>query len=183
DRAYYEQVRAHPVDDGSDAEVAAWMIYLNRTGFNGLYRVNRRNAVNVPFGRYVNPNICDEPRLRACARQLKRAFIHEEGFEAVLERAEKNDLVYFDPPYVPLTKTSNFTSYTSRGFGRAEHERLAEVARTLKRRKVKVVLSNSSAPLVRELYRDFTLHEVQASRMVNSKASARGAVTELLIVG
>lgn len=183
-RAYYDRVRRKSVDHLTDADVAAWLIYLNKTGFNGLYRVNSKNVFNVPYGDNPGKTICDRKRLEACSHVLKSAQVSVEDFAAVLERAEKNDFVYFDPPYVPINETSKFTNYTAGGFGREEHERLAEVARALKKRRVHVLLSNSSAPLVRELYeKDFELIPVQATRMVNSKVSGRGAIEELLIVG
>lgn len=182
DRAFFEELRAWDVDAGDDAEVAAWMIYLNRTGFNGLYRVNRRNVFNVPFGSYANPTICDADNLRAVSLALQDVRLEIEDFGGVLERAVAGDFVYFDPPYVPLSATSSFTAYTAGGFGPAEQARLRDVARELKARGVHVLLSNSSAPLVEELYEDgFERFPVGAMRAVNCKASGRGAVTELII--
>lgn len=182
DKDFYLEMRRRPIDDASDAETAAWFIYLNKTGFNGLYRVNRRNEVNVPFGSYANPRICDEPNLRACARALERAEIVHGDFDDIVARARARDFVYFDPPYVPLSATASFTSYTSESFADPDQVRLRDVARALKRRKVSVLLSNSSAERVKTLYADgFTLTPVLATRMVNSKATARGAITELLI--
>lgn len=182
DPKFFYEFREANIDDGTDVEVAAWFIYLNRTGFNGLYRVNRENRFNVPFGRYANPTICDEPTLRVCSAALARADLRVEDFEAAVARAKEGDFVYFDPPYVPLSTTSSFTSYTSVGFGGTEQKRLRDTARRLKERGVRVLLSNSSAPFVRELYADgFTITEVSATRLVNSRATARGAIVELLI--
>jgi DNA adenine methylase len=182
DPAFFYRFREANIDDGTDAEVAAWFIYLNKTGFNGLYRVNRDNRFNVPFGRYANPTICDEPTLRACSAALAEADLRVDDFEAVVEEAKAGDFVYFDPPYVPLSATSSFTSYTSGGFGDPEQTRLRDAARRLKERGVRILLSNSSAPSVRKLYADgFDIIEVSATRLVNSKASARGAIVELLI--
>ncbi|MDP9151928.1 MAG: DNA adenine methylase [Myxococcota bacterium] len=182
EREFFYRFREKDVDEGTDAEVAAWFVYLNRTAFNGLYRVNRANGFNVPFGRYANPTLCDEPTLRACAAALAGADLRAEDFEAVVDDAREGDFVYFDPPYVPLSTTSSFTSYTSGGFGEAEQARLRDTARRLKERGVRVLLSNSSAPLVRRLYaQGFSITEVSATRLVNSKASGRGAVVELLI--
>jgi DNA adenine methylase len=182
DPTFFYRFRETGIDDGTDAEVAAWFIYLNKTGFNGLYRVNRENRFNVPFGRYTNPNICDEPTLRACSAALADADLRVEDFEAVVEKARRDDFVYFDPPYVPLSTTSSFTSYTSGGFGDVEQTRLRDAALRLKERGVHVLLSNSSAPFVRKLYGDgFKIIEVSATRLVNSKATARGAIVELLI--
>lgn len=182
DRDFFLQMRSRDIDSRSDAEVAAWFIYLNRTGFNGLYRVNRSNVYNVPFGDYENPVICDADNLRACSRVLRRAEIKHESFEAVASRARQGDFVYFDPPYVPLSASSNFTSYTSGGFGMQEQARLRDVARNLKAKGVKVLLSNSSAPAVFELYRDgFELASVGATRAVNCRAAGRGRIQELII--
>jgi DNA adenine methylase len=182
DSTFFYRFREEKVDGGSDAEVAAWFIYLNKTGYNGLYRVNRNNGFNVPFGRYANPNICDEPTLRACSTALAGTELLVEDFEAVVAQANRGDFVYFDPPYVPLSTTSSFTSYTANGFGAAEQTRLRDTAKKLKTRGVRVLLSNSSAPFVRSLYADsFDLIDVFATRAVNSKATARGAIAELLI--
>jgi DNA adenine methylase len=179
---FYLQMRERPVDEGTDAEVAAWFIYMNRTGYNGLYRVNQQNRFNVPFGDYQNPKICDPEGLHACSRALGAAEIRCEPFDLVVERAESGDFVYFDPPYVPLSATSSFTSYTANGFGLVHQQKLAEVARTLKARGVHVLVSNSSAPLVRELYREgFTTVEVHAARSVNSRGDGRGKIVELLM--
>jgi DNA adenine methylase len=179
---FFYRVREADIDAGTDADVAAWFIYLNKTGFNGLYRVNRNNRFNVPFGRYTNPTICDEDALRACSAALARAELFVDDFATVVEEAGRGDFVYFDPPYVPLSATSSFTSYTSQGFGDEEQERLRDTARELKKRGARVLLSNSSAPTVRRLYAEgFDITEVSATRLVNSKASARGAIVELLI--
>jgi len=182
DPAFFYRLRQADIDAGTDAEVAAWFIYLNRTGFNGLYRVNRVNRFNVPFGRYTNPTICDEPNLRACSRALANTDLLVTDFENATAKAKVEDFVYLDPPYVPLSTTSSFTSYTSGGFGAPEHERLRDVARDLKKRQVSVLLSNSSSPFVRSLYSEgFQVREVAATRRVNSKVSGRGAIAELLI--
>jgi DNA adenine methylase len=179
---FFYRMRAAEIDAGTDAEVAAWFIYLNRTGYNGLYRVNWKNRFNVPFGRYANPTVCDEPTLRACAAVLAGTDILRADFEAVAVGAKRGDFVYFDPPYAPLSATSSFTSYTSHGFGEKEQVRLRDVALGLKKRGVHVLLSNSSAPFVRELYAEgFDVFEVPATRMVNSKGTGRGAIAELVI--
>ena len=165
-----------------DADVAAWFIYLNKTGFNGLYRVNRKGNFNVPIGRYKDPRVCDTENLRACHRVLQGAEIRYEGFDAVLDRAEAGDFVYFDPPYVPASATASFTSYTKHGFDISDQLRLADVARKLKEKGVSVILSNSDTPPVRKMYqRGFTRRQVMMTRAINSKASARGAVPELII--
>ncbi len=179
---FFLDLRKKPIDARGDVEVASWLIYLNKTGFNGLYRVNSRNVFNVPFGDNVDKTICDAPNLRACAAALARADVHHSDFRAVAQRAAQGDFVYFDPPYVPLSATSFFTSYTAGGFDMKDQIALCDLARDLKSRGVHVLLSNSSAPAVRELYRDdFEIIEVQATRLVNSKAAGRGKITELLM--
>jgi len=182
DPVFFEKSRSRPVDEGTDVEVAAWFVYLNKTGFNGLYRVNKKNRFNVPFGRYENPKICDPRTLRACSEALANTDLKVGDFEEIASAAKRGDFVYFDPPYAPLSPTSSFTSYTSSGFGLDEQTRLRNLARELKRSGVHVLLSNSSAPAVRKLYsRGFEVFEVSATRMVNSKAGGRGAITELVI--
>lgn len=183
DKPLFLKLRQEPIDEcPDDATVAAWMLYLNKTAFNGLYRVNSRNIYNVPFGRYTNPTICDERNLRACHEALQGVEIHHEPFFSVLDRARSGDFVYFDPPYIPLSVTSNFTSYTEGGFGDDDQVRLRDVATELKARDVGVLLSNSSADRVRELYTPgFRKVEVTVPRRVNSKADGRGEVAELLI--
>lgn len=160
---------------------AARTIYLNKTCFNGLYRVNRKGSFNVPFGRYTNPTILDEENLRACAHALRMASIDRFDFAVSTKGALKNDFVYFDPPYVPLSETSDFTKYTAGGFTAADQERLAQEFRRLASRGVYVMASNSDTPLVRRLYKGFNIEEVQVGRTVNSKKGARGKVGELII--
>jgi DNA adenine methylase len=182
DAEFFYEMRARDIDAGTDAEVAAWFIYLNRIAYNGLYRVNRENRFNVPFGRHANPTICDADNLRACAAALQGVELRSVDFDEALGGVRRGDFVYFDPPYDPLTPTASFTSYTSRGFGREEQVRLRDRARRLKKRGVSVLLSNSCTDFVRELYgEDFELEEVLATRMVNSRASRRGAVSELVM--
>lgn len=181
-KEFYLELRAREIDTGSDAEVAAWLIYLNKTGYNGLYRVNSRNIFNVPYGDYRKPNICDQPTLRACARALAETTLKHADFEAVTSNAVEGDLIYFDPPYVPRSISSYFTSYTASGFGPAEQERLRDVALRLKRRGVHVRLSNSATELIERLYsRDFDLVPVLAKRRVNRDGKGRGEITEYLI--
>jgi DNA adenine methylase len=164
---------------------AARLIYLNKTGYNGLYRVNRQGRFNVPFGRYDNPKICNEPRLRAASEALRGRSISIKvaDFEDLSDRAEPGDAVYFDPPYVPLTKTANFTGYHSESFGAEEHRRLASAFASLTRRKVAAVLSNSGGEATQRLYekKGIEVERVLVPRPINSKSSARGLVAELLV--
>lgn len=165
----------------SDVRRAARLIYLNKTCFNGLYRVNAQGYFNVPFGAYRNPTILDEANLRACHHALQGAELACAPFEAVLLKAKAGDFVYFDPPYAPLSATSNFTSYTRGGFDAAAQLRLRDVCRALDEKGVRWMLSNSSAPMILELYRDFRIEYVHAPRAINSVASKRGGVSELII--
>lgn len=164
--------------------IASRFIYLNRTCFNGLYRVNQKGEFNVPFGDYKNPTICDEQNLRAVSTALTGVELLSLDFEAVVEDAVgKNDAVYFDPPYVPASDTANFTAYVKGGFGPETQERLADVARRLDSRGVHVLLSNSDTPFVRKIYKGFKIEKVQAPRRINSKGGKRGNVGEVLISG
>lgn len=179
---FFYQTRAVAIDRRSDAEVAAWFIYLNRAGFNGLYRVNRDNQFNVSFGRYSNPRICDAENLRACSGALRNVELAVGDFDVAVRTARPGDFTYFDPPYVPLSATSCFTSYAADGFGGDDQRRLRMTAARLKRLGVHVLLSNSAAPFVRELYNGgFETIDVYASRAVNCRPERRGAIKELLI--
>jgi len=161
---------------------AARLIYLNKTGYNGLYRVNRSGQFNVPFGRHKSPLICDEDNLRAAASALSRAEIVTEDFEAICRDAGPSDAVYLDPPYLPVSKTSNFTAYDPHPFGIDEHERLAQVFERLERRGVCTVLSNSCTEQTRKIFGRFQYKRVPVKRPINSKANLRGPVDEILVV-
>lgn len=167
----------------SNVDRAALMIYLNKTCFNGLYRENRRGEFNVPIGSYVNPTIFREENLIAVSHQLQQTEIRVNSFEHVLERAQEGDFVYFDPPYVPLNATSSFTSYVGAGFDLQMQQRLAEVFTELAHRGCYVFLSNSDSEVVRELYRGWRMETVRAGRAINSKATGRNSVNELLVIG
>jgi len=184
EKRYYE-VRAQDPTKLPVAAAAARHIYLNRTCFNGLFRVNKKGQFNVPFGKYTNPTICDEENLRAVAAVLREtdATIAALDFEKTVFSASRGDVAYFDPPYAPVSATANFTAYTADGFGLAEQVRLRDVAMRLDARGVHVLLSNADVPLVRELYKGFRIEEVQAPRRVNSKGGKRGNVGEVLISG
>lgn len=179
---FFYRMRDVDIDRRSDVEVAAWMIYLNRACFNGLYRVNKANRFNVSFGRYTNPTICDPENLRACSAALRDVELVVGDFSTATGGARRGDFAYFDPPYVPLSATSCFTSYAADGFDADDQRRLRTTAARLKKKGVRVLLSNSSAPFVRELYAGgFETIEVLASRAVNCRADRRGAVRELLV--
>jgi DNA adenine methylase len=171
--------------------LAAMLIYLNRTGYNGLFRVNSRGAFNVPAGRYGSVTICDAPNLRRLAGALQRPGLRLEvrRFEAALDEARPGDFVYLDPPYAPVSRTAQFTSYNAGGFGAEEQAHLQRAVVRLARRGAAVLLSNSVAPQTRRLYADnaearsagLRARTVPARRAINSRASRRGAVREYLI--
>lgn len=179
-KEYYYQVRA--IKPNTAFERAARLIYLNKTCFNGLYRENARGEFNVPMGKYQNPIICPGDLLRSASLALQNTEISVSHFDSVLNYAKnKQDLVYFDPPYYPLNSTSNFTAYSNHSFDKSEQIKLKNTFKLLAERGVKVMLSNSDCAFVRELYSDFTIYEILAARAINSKAEKRGKITELLI--
>ncbi len=182
DRAeYYYTIRGKRLT--CDLGGAANLIFLNKTCYNGLYRVNSKGAFNVPHGRYQNPTICDEDNLRAVSEALQGVELSVADFAAAPAAAAEGDFVYFDPPYVPVSETSYFTSYTAKDFGMADQERLAAAAARLVQRGSSVVLSNSGHPNVAAIYQGecFDLTHVQARRNINSNSTERGVVREYLI--
>ena len=183
DRAYYYAMRDRWNNGGlrSDVARAAAFIYLNKTCFNGLYRVNQSGQFNVPMGRYTNPSICEDEKLRAASRILQRAQLGVGHFADSVAQAQVGDFVYFDPPYDPLSRTASFTSYTAANFGDSDQHELARVVGDLTDRGVHVMVSSSDTPQVRMLYRGFQIDRIAAPRAINSRASARGAVSELVI--
>jgi DNA adenine methylase len=165
----------------SDVERASRFIYLNRTCFNGMYRVNSQGQFNVPFGHYKNPRIIDENNLLNCSELLKNTEIKCADFSEILTKVKKGDLVYFDPPYVPLNETSSFTSYTKDGFDINMQFKLRDVCDELDNKGVKFMLSNSDTKLVNELYVNYEIKKVFASRQINANADGRGKITEVLV--
>lgn len=182
ERAYYYMMRAMDPSTLDPVERASRFIYLNKTCYNGLYRVNRQGKFNVPFGRYKDPQYVDEAQLRLASKALQKASIEVSDFEVVLERAKPFDFVYFDPPYQPISKTSRFTSYTEKAFDEGEQRRLGKVFRELDKRGCFLMLSNSASPLVRELYQGFRIEVVTARRFINCRGDRRGAVEEVLVL-
>jgi DNA adenine methylase len=183
DEAYFYRVRAEEPASLSPVERAARTLFLNRTCFNGLYRVNRRGGFNVPFGRYANPRVVNPELLRACSAALAEVDVLEGDFEVVARRAGSGDALYLDPPYVPVSSTSSFTSYAQFPFGPREHERLAAVFRECCERGVATILSNSDCAATRALYADLEVRTVLATRAINSVGARRGAVSEVLVTG
>ena len=176
--AYYKIRSASPA---SKVERAARFIYLNKTAFNGLYRVNSKGGFNVPFGKYDNPKILDSKNLLLVHRALQKDELRCGDFDIVLKNARRGDLVYFDPPYFPISKTSNFTGYTKDGFFEKEQEKLMRTFKTLDSRGCYVLLSNSNSELIADLYAEFEPEIVHANRMINCKADKRGKVEELIV--
>jgi DNA adenine methylase len=179
----FYQVRAEFNEhrDAPRVQRAAWLVYLNKTCFNGLFRTNRSGEYNVPVGHFKNPGILDAGTLRLAGAALSGAEIRHETFDKLLDRAEPGDVVYLDPPYVPMTKTASFVGYADGTFSMRDQERLAEVYRELDERGCLLALSNSDTPAVRELYAGYDVSPIIAPRAISSKASTRGEVTELLI--
>jgi DNA adenine methylase len=178
---YYYRARAADPEQMDAVSRASRFLFLNKTAFNGLWRVNRQGRHNVPFGRYKNPKILDEPNLRLVHAALKKAEIVSGDFAKVLEHAERDDFVYCDPPYDPLSETAHFTSYTSDAFDTGDQERLSEVFKLLDERGCRVMLSNSDTGLITRLYSAFDIQVVQARRAINCQADKRGPITELVI--
>lgn len=167
----------------TDTNKAARTVYLNKTCYNGLFRVNAAGEFNSPFGNYKNPNIVNAPTLRAVNKYLSAPGIQlfSEDFEATMKRVPEGGFVYIDPPYDPVSDTASFTGYNKGGFDREEQRRLKRCCDELTRRGIKFLLSNSSTAFIRELYADYNVKTVHARRAINSDASKRGAVEEVLI--
>lgn len=167
----------------SRVEKASRLLYMNKTCYNGLFRVNNSGEFNSPYGHYKRPNIVNEPTLRAVSRYLNASDItfYNEDFAATLERVPQGGFVYLDPPYDPVSDTASFTGYNRGGFDRNEQIRLKECCDELTKRGVKFLLSNSSTPFIRELYMDYKVTLVRARRAINSDGNKRGAIQEVLI--
>jgi DNA adenine methylase len=167
----------------SDVEKASRLLYLNKTCYNGLFRVNASGAFNSPYGHYRRPNIVNEQTIRGVSRYFNACDItfFSGDFASVLEQVPKGGFVYLDPPYDPVSDTASFTGYNRGGFGREEQVRLKECCDALTARGVKFLLSNSATPFIRELYSSYRVSIVQARRAVNSVASRRGAIEEVLV--
>jgi len=184
DKAEYYNLRTRFNEEQlTDVEDAAILLYLNKTGYNGLYRVNSKGKYNVPFGRYKNPRIVDEERIMTASKLLENISIHSERFYSVKKQAEKGDMVYFDPPYLPVSETSDFTAYSKSGFGYKDHVLLKDTCLDLDERGVYFVQSNSYVKPILELYENngFRIEIVQMNRAINSKTSKRGEVNEILV--
>ena len=175
---FYKVRSLHNLKD--PLEVAARLIYLNRTCYNGLYRVNKKNEFNVPIGRYKNPNIIQEENIVACHHALQNVNLSCKEYFRI--KPEKNDFVYFDPPYFPIEENS-FTSYTRFDFMKDSHKQLRDFALQLHKKGVKIMISNSNAKFIRQIYdcEPFTVSSVKAPRLVNCKSDGREPINELII--
>ena len=185
---YYYQIRAW--DRKTDyhtkncIEKASRIIYLNKTCYNGLYRVNSQGQFNVPFGRYKNPSFYDKVSIQALSHYLNQADIEilNMDFEAAVSSAQKNDFIYLDPPYDPVSETSSFTAYAIKGFNRDEQSRLKQMVDRLDKKGCKILLSNASTDFVKDLYSEYKIVTIPATRMINSQSQKRGKIEELLIM-
>ena len=182
DREHFYRIRDLDPEHLSIPERVARTIFLNKTAFNGLYRVNSQGKFNVPFGRHRRPLICDRETLQACSQALKGVWIDTLDFTSATDNAGAGDFVYFDPPYVPKSDTAYFTSYVPGGFGWDSQEKLATLFDRLTRRKVKVMLSNSDVPALRELYAKHRIETVTATRRINSRVERRGSIDEIVVM-
>ncbi len=182
-KSYYYSIRES--NPRSEIEKTSRLLFLNRTCFNGLYRVNSKGKFNVPLGRYSNPNIVNEENLRSVSAiiQASKVSIKCRDFEAVLRDAKKGDLVYFDPPYQPVSDTANFTSYTNKDFTDRDLQRLAELCDKLDSKGCKVLLSNSDSKQVSDMFsgKSWSVSKIQANRSINSNSKKRTGHFELLI--
>lgn len=184
---YYYSIRSLDRDPQkykklSKVEKASRFIYLNKSGFNGLYRVNKKGQNNVPFGRYKNPKYADEDNIMACSKLLQSATITTGDFENIKEDIKEGDFIYLDPPYVPLNATSSFTAYTDKGFDDDMQFRLKELCDYIDNIGAYFMLSNSYTGFILDLYQEYTINTVKANRSVNCKSSNRGKVKEVLVI-
>lgn len=182
DRELYYEVRAQDPKKMNDVARAARLIFLNRTCYNGLWRVNSKGKFNVPFGKYKNPRILDRDSLRAAAGALAGVEIVHGDFQTATKDVGPSDFVYFDPPYVPVSRTADFTAYAAEKFGPGEQARLRDCMLALRERGVGAMLSNADTPETRDLYRDLHVEVVLAPRNINRDASKRGDIAELLVM-
>lgn len=182
-KEHYETVRNIDPLTLSPADRAARFIYLNKTCFNGLHRVNKNGKFNVPFGKYKNPKFCDPKGLRLASDALENTRISCSDYQTSCQFVQKGDLVYLDPPYIPASPTAKFTSYVAEGFGLDQHTKLRDTVSDLIKRGAYVILSNSATELTDSLYQDFNREEIYAGRSINSDGKKRGKVKEYVILG
>lgn len=186
---YFYKIRAMDRNDNyrdmSYIEKAARIIYLNKTCYNGLFRVNQAGQFNTPYGKYKNPNIINRPTILAMSKyfnEMKSLKIISGDYANTLKGLNKGSFVYFDPPYLPISSSSSFTGYTDQGFGYDEQVRLKIECDKLNKRGIKFMLSNSDHPLIRELYKEYSIITVKANRAINSNVNKRGEINEVLVI-
>ena len=186
---YFYKIRALDRNDNyidmGYIEKAARIIYLNKTCYNGLFRVNQAGQFNTPYGKYKNPNIINRPTILAMSKyfnEMKSLKIGSGDYANTLKGLRKGTFVYFDPPYLPISSASSFTGYTDQGFGYEEQERLKKECDKLNKIGIKFMLSNSDHPLIRELYKEYNIITVKANRSINSNANKRGEINEVLVI-
>lgn len=186
-KEYYLKLRSadrdNRIDKMTNVERAARIMYMLRVDFNGLYRVNSKNQFNVPYGRYKNPKIVDSDLILSISQYLNSNNIRilTGDFEKAIQDVAVGDFVYFDPPYIPLSETSAFTSYTHEDFTYEDQVRLRDCFKKLDEKGAFLMLSNSSSPLVEELYKDFNIHKVEVTRTNGAKTSSRGRISEIIV--
>ena len=181
DRDLFYEVRAQDPSAMSDVSRGARLLFLNRTCYNGLWRVNSKGIFNVPFGRYKNPKILDEKGLRSAALLLAQTELVHGDFSEVTGKLGSGDFVYLDPPYAPASITSDFTAYAREGFGPDDQQRLATELLRLRKKRVLALLSNADTPETRALYAGLSQDRVRVARSINSDPESRGEVSELLV--
>ena len=188
-KTYFLKIRAQNLNRLSDVSIAARFIYLNRTCFNGLYRVNKSGQFNVPYGKYKNPLIVDEDNLRKISNILQGVEVRHQDYKKTVANARRGDFIYFDPPYAPLSPTSSFTSYTKDGFGERQQIELRDIFYKLHKKGCFVMLSNSNSDFINKIYGELAkkdkrikINKLGANRMINSNASKRGKIKEVLVI-
>lgn len=179
----FHRWRARQPHSLTEVERAARTIFLTKTSFNGLYRLNKKGEFNAPWGKYENPLICDEPNILACHKALQDVTFHQGDFAKAVLNAGPGDVVYFDPPYFKLSDTADFASYTAEGFTLEDHKRLRDTFVALVQRGVTCILSNHDVPIMHEMFADYEIRPIQVRRSINSKADKRGGVGEVIVVG
>lgn len=165
----------------TDSYTAAYLIFLNKTCFNGMYRENSKGEYNVPFGDQKNPTICDKENLLAVSKCLKNTKMTNLSFEESIKDCKNGDFIYFDPPYYPINGTSKFTSYSKDSFGQNEQVKLRDVFEQLSNKGCLIMLSNSNTEFIKDLYKDFKINFIYATRSINSKGNGRGRIAELVV--
>lgn len=181
EKYFYDTREKYNKENINDITTAGYLIFLNKTCFNGMYRENSKGEYNIPFGDQKNPTICDEKNILAVSKCLKKTKITNLPFENAIKDCKRGDFVYFDPPYHPINTTSNFTSYHKNTFGPDEQKKLRDVFVSLTKKGCFVILSNSNTEFIKILYKDFNINYLSAARSINSKSNGRGKIKEIVV--